>query len=114
MAAMTDPAAAGPRVHLLAGLNGAGKTSYARYLQAELPAVRFTQDEWMLRLYRLPYDDPNYGSLTQSCRALIWDVALQVLAVGTDVILDWNCWSRAQREEWSARAAESAYRTVLH
>ena len=35
-----------PRVHLLAGLNGAGKTTFARQLEADLPAVRFTLDEW--------------------------------------------------------------------
>lgn len=103
-----------PRVHLLAGLNGAGKTTYARHLAAELPAVLFTPDEWMLRLYDLPYDDPGYGDLTRSCRELIWDVAVQVLANGLDVVLDWNCWSRAQRADWSSRAGAHGYRTTLH
>jgi predicted kinase len=112
--AMPELAAPRPRVHLLAGLNGAGKTTYARHLQAELPAVRFTQDEWILRLCPLPYDDPGLGALIRACRELIWDVALQVLTVGTDVVLDWNSWSRAQRAEWSARAAEHGYQTVLH
>ncbi|NJC23977.1 putative kinase [Arthrobacter pigmenti] len=40
-----------PRVHLLCGLNGAGKTTYARQLEHELPAVRFSLDEWMLHLF---------------------------------------------------------------
>ena len=104
----------GPRLHLLAGLNGAGKTTYARELQASLPAVRFTQDEWMLRLYDRPYDDPGYGKLTHSCRELIWDVAAQVLANGIDVILDWNCWSRSLRAEWSSRAAPAGCLAVVH
>ncbi|WP_460532347.1 AAA family ATPase [Flindersiella endophytica] len=37
------------RVHLLCGLVGAGKTTCARRLAADLPAVRFSPDEWMLR-----------------------------------------------------------------
>jgi predicted kinase len=111
MAAMQPSA---PAVHLLAGLNGAGKTTLARELQAELPAVRFSQDEWMLRLFRARYDEPGYASLTRTCRDLMWDTALQVLAVATDVVLDWNCWSRAQRAEWSGRAAAHGYRTILH
>ena len=40
-----------PTVHLLCGLNGAGKTTLARSLEASLPAVRFSLDDWMLRLH---------------------------------------------------------------
>ncbi|MDN5726533.1 MAG: ATP-binding protein [Propionibacteriales bacterium] len=43
-AALPGPTAAST-VHLLCGLNGAGKTTHARRLEAELPAVRFTLDE---------------------------------------------------------------------
>lgn len=90
-------------VHLLAGLNGAGKTTYAMQLQAELPAVRFSLDEWMLRLHGLAYDDPRYPALAEGCQGLIWDTALQVLASGVDVVLD-----------WAERAREHGYDAVLH
>jgi predicted kinase len=105
---------ASPRVHLLAGLNGAGKTTYARRLEAELPGVRFTLDEWMLRLYSFRYDDPAYPALAEVCRGLIWDTARQVLAAGVDVILDWNLWSRARRQRWTSLAIEHGYVPVLH
>lgn len=97
-----------PTVHLLAGLPAAGKTTYARRLETECPAVRFTLDEWMIRLYGLPFDAPRYAELAESCKALIWDVALQVLHTGVDVVLDWNQWSAQRRAEWNgkARAAE--------
>jgi hypothetical protein len=104
----------GARVHLLAGLNGAGKTTYARSLERQLPAVRFTLDEWMLRLYRLRYDDPAYPAAAESCKELIWDVARQVLSAGTDVVLDWNQWSRARRSVWRDRAVEAGHRILLH
>jgi predicted kinase len=103
-----------PQVHLLAGLNGAGKTTYARRLEAELPAVRFTLDEWMLRLHGLPYDDPAYPALAESCKGLIWDTALQVLRAGVDVVLDWNQWSRDRRAEWAAKASAQGFQPVLH
>ncbi|NCT91870.1 ATP-binding protein [Cellulomonas sp. APG4] len=109
---MTGPA--GTTVHLLAGLNGAGKTTHARRLEAEGPAVRFTLDEWMLRLHGLSYEDPRYPELSERCRRLIWDVALQVLATGTDVVLDWNLWSRDRRERWRDEALSAGYRPVLH
>lgn len=50
------------QIHLLAGLNGAGKTTFARHLEATIPAVRFSLDEWMLRLYGLSVDDPQFRS----------------------------------------------------
>lgn len=103
-----------PRVHLLARLSGSGKTTYARKLALELPGVRFTLDEWMLRLHGLSYDDPRYPALAQTCKSLIWDTAQQVLTTGVDVILDWNQWSRARRSEWGSRATEQGYRPVIH
>lgn len=103
-----------PRVHLLAGLNGSGKTTYARHLQAYLPAVRFTLDEWMLRLHGLPYDHPAYPALAESCKSLIWDTAVQVLRADTDVVLDWNQWSRERRREWAAKTRAEGCEPVLH
>ncbi len=35
--------------HLLHGFTGAGKTTFARQLEAETGAVRFCQDEWVHR-----------------------------------------------------------------
>jgi hypothetical protein len=103
-----------PRVHLLAGLKWAGKTTYARRLEADLPAVRFTLDEWMLRLHELRYDDPTYPELAESCKSLIWDTAQQVLRARVDVVLDWNQWSRKRRREWATRATQARFEPVLH
>jgi predicted kinase len=103
-----------PSVHLICGLNGAGKTTLARELAASLPAVRFTLDAWMLRLYGLRYDDPAYVSRLDACRDLIWDTALDVLRVGRDVVLDWNQWSVDRRAEWRRRANEAGNGAVLH
>ena len=109
---MPDPTSA--TVHLLAGLNGAGKSTFARRLEQECPAVRFTLDEWMLRLHQLSYDDPRYPELAERCQDLIWDVAKQVLVTGTDVVLDWNLWSCARRETWRDKVVASGHHPVLH
>ena len=104
-----------PTVHLLCGLNGAGKTTHARRLTEERRAVRFSLDEWMLRLHaELRYDAPGYGELAERCKALIWEVARQILALDHDVILDWNGWSRARRATWRDLAREAGYGVVLH
>lgn len=113
---MTPPAAAHPPiVHLLCGLNGAGKTTHARRLAAECRALRFGLDAWMLRLYpELRYDALGYGERAEACKRLIWEVARQILALGHDVVLDWNGWSRARRAIWRDLAREAGYGVVLH
>ena len=83
-----SPQSEAATVHLVAGLNGAGKSTHARWLAHTCPAVRFTLDEWMLRLHENGYDDPRYRELRDGCTDLIWDVAQQVLSTGTDVVLD--------------------------
>lgn len=107
--------AASPTVHLLCGLNGAGKTTLARKLEASLPAVRFSLDDWMLRLYPgLHYAAEEYGGRAETCKLLIWDTARQVLQTGTDVVLDWNQWSRARRALWHSKASASGFEVLLH
>lgn len=101
-------------IHLLAGLNGAGKTTLAKELAATLPAVRFSLDEWMLRLYALPFDDDAYPEMAGRCRALIWDAASQVVAADLDVVLDWNMWSRERRADAVGRATALGCAVHLH
>ena len=101
-------------MHLFAGLNGAGKTTFARRLERELPAVRFSLDEWMLRLQGPAFDDPRYPEAATRCRDLIWDTATQVLHTHTSVVLDWNQWSRVRRAEWVSRTEQLGVPCVLH
>lgn len=50
-------------VHVMYGLAGSGKSTLARQLCAEGCAVRFTLDEWMLRLYPgLDFESREYGA----------------------------------------------------
>ncbi|MGP5318732.1 AAA family ATPase [Arthrobacter rhombi] len=102
-------------VHLICGLNGAGKTTLARRLERSLPAARFTLDAWMIGLYpELDIDSPAYGPRAETCKQLIWDSALGTLWAGTDVVLDWNQWSRARRAEWSTTARAAGFNVLLH
>jgi len=72
-----------PTVHLLCGLNGAGKTTLAKELQTRLPAVRFSLDKWMLRLYpAVHFAAAEYGGVAETCKLPMWDTARQVLRDG--------------------------------
>ena len=108
------PAEGHPHVHLLCGLVCAGKTTLAKRLAAELPAMRFSRDEWMLRLYGLRHDDARYVAALTPCTRLIWDVALDALRLGQNVIMDWNHWNPERRAESRDRAQSAGFDVVLH
>jgi len=83
-------------------------------MAAEGAAVRFSLDEWMLRLHGLAYDDEQYVRLLPDCRALMLDTAAHVLRTGIDVVLDWNHFSPEQRAASAAWANEQGATYVVH
>ncbi len=44
----------------------------------------------------------------------MWDVAARVLVLGVDVILDFGCWFRSQREELRSKAASLGADFKIH
>src|SRR5687767_2139439 len=91
-----------PTIHLLCGLPGAGKTTLAKQLEADLPALRLTEDEWVLRLF--PPDAPNDDTVRVPIKTVQWDIAVRAIQLGSHVVLDWGVWSREERDAYRARA----------
>ena len=87
-----------PTAHLIHGYLGAGKTTLARRLEAELPALRFSHDEWMARLHG---EDPPEDLFADHYRR-VWELMEtlrpRALALGIDVVLDLGFWRRAERD----------------
>ena len=79
------------------------------------PTVRFSLDEWMLRLYSdLSFDSAGYGLRAEICKDIIWDAAPQVLLCGVDVVLDWNQRSRSRRASRRDNALNAGFTPTLH
>lgn len=91
---------------LICGLPGAGKTTYAKKLEQERPALRLTPDEWIVPLYT--HEVHVNQEKLDACRAPVenmqWIVAERALVLGIDVILDWGFWGRSERDDFRARA----------
>ncbi|MEO3800199.1 AAA family ATPase [Nonomuraea sp. B1E8] len=90
----------------MCGLPGAGKTTLARRLAAELPAVRLCPDEWLARLDLDLFDDGARDRLERQ----LWRHAQELLRLGQVVVLEYGFWSRAERDELrlAARALGAA------
>jgi predicted kinase len=99
-----------PTLLLICGLPGAGKTTLAKRLEQERPALRLTPDEWMAAL-RIDLFDESRRSAVEG---LQWQITARTLALGADVILDWGFWSRVERDDYRGRAKRLGARAELY
>lgn len=99
---MTAEASAQPRLVLMCGLPGSGKTTLARRLEDEMPAVRLSPDEWMGTLAL----DLFNSSKRRRVERLQLVLARRLLQLGQSVILEAGFWARRERDvlRVSARA----------
>jgi predicted kinase len=87
-----------PTAHLIHGYLGAGKTTFARQLERDIPAIRFSHDEWMVRLCG---DNPPVERFADYYRRVyeqIEEIWPRCLKFGVDVVLDFGFWSRDERD----------------
>jgi len=95
--------ATGPRLIIVCGLPGAGKTTHAKLLESRFGAIRFSPDEWMDALSLDLYDEDRRGKI----EALQWKLGQELLTHGLVVIIEWGTWARSERDtlRLGARAA---------
>jgi predicted kinase len=93
----------------MCGLPGAGKTTLAKQLEIERPALRLTPDEWMGPLFGAGHDEPKRAVV----ESLMWEVAARALRLGIDAILDFGFWGRWERDDYRSLAAALGARTEV-
>ncbi len=98
----------------MVGLPGAGKTTRARELEASLPALRLSPDEWITAVLGPSPARDELDAARDPVERALWQLARRTLELGVDVILDFGFWSRAEREDYRARAAALGAGSVVH
>lgn len=102
-----------PTLYLMCGLPGSGKTTRARALEQQIPALRLTTDEWMLELFGTQHDTPELLKARDTMEALLWNLAEKALKLGVNVVLDYGLWSRAERDSFRKKGEQAGAEVQL-
>lgn len=105
-------------IHLLVGNTGSGKTTYANKLKHELKAVIFSIDSWNRMLFLPDKTDADgldwFLERIDRSEAMIQNLAVQLDAIGVDVILDLGFSKSSHREKFRIFAQEKRIAVQLH
>ncbi len=91
-----------PTLFLTVGLPSTGKTTAARRIEIERDALRLTKDEWVKALF----GDENPRPAQEVIEGRLIQIALRVLELGTNVVIDYGLWSRDERSALRQAAAD--------
>jgi predicted kinase len=99
-----------PRLIIVCGLPGSGKTTLARALERRFRAVRLAPDDWMDALSLSLYDQEKRGKI----EALQWKFGQELLTLGLTVIIEWGTWGRSERDALRLGARALGAAVELH
>lgn len=101
-------------VHLIYGPTAAGKSTYAKALATENKAVRFAIDDWMHSLYGQDKTETMNMEWVMSrvarCQSRIWTTCLEILATGTDVVLEFGLLREQDRDRMQSMVEEVGHK----
>ena len=101
-------------LHVISGRLAAGKTTLARKLAAEHPAVLFCEDVWLSKLSDGIASFEDYLKWSRRCRSVMGPLIVDVLRAGASVALDF-AGNRVDERAWVRGLAETAGAgVVLH
>ncbi len=103
-----------PIAYLICGFIGSGKTTFARILEKETGAVRFTKDEWVIKVFGNNPPKDKFTEYDTKMTELATEIALKCLARGVSVIIDDGFWYRKQRDELRQKLKDIGAVTKLY
>ena len=95
-------------LHFITGKAGAGKTTLARKLGRELPAVVICEDEWVSQLADAITSLDDYLKVSRRLRKALMPHVVELLRLGNDVVFDLAANNTRSGREWVRTVFESA------
>jgi len=99
-----------PRLIIVCGLPGSGKTTHAKKVEQNLHAVRFCAAQWMKAIGINLWE----SDVRQRIEKLQWNMARQVLSLGRNVVVEWGTWGRSERDVLRTEARKLGAAVELH
>jgi predicted kinase len=76
------------KVYLLSGRTGAGKTTVAKRLEKELPALRLSHDELLQILYGDSLSKENHQEKCHKVNIMVWSLVKSLAPTGTNILVE--------------------------
>jgi predicted kinase len=102
---------------IVCGQTGAGKTTHATKICAELNAIKFSIDPWMQTLFSKDMKSLDFSWMmerVERCQEQIWEVAMQILNNGGSVVLDLGFTTKSQRQLFVQKAHQLKIQSEVH
>lgn len=84
-----------PKLYIICGLPGSGKTTLAKQIVKETPAVRLCPDEWMEDMDISLWDSDYRYKLEKR----LWKLGQELLRLGQSVVIEFGSWAKSERDE---------------
>ncbi|MBE5793732.1 MAG: ATP-binding protein [Clostridiales bacterium] len=100
-------------LHLICGTISSGKTTYARRMMDENPALLLSVDEVTLALSSV-IPPENHDLTTPLVKQWLMTKAKEAMAAGLDVIFDWGFWKKDERAAFEQALTAEGIPHVWH
>lgn len=99
----------------MCGLPGSGKTTLARKLANEIPAIRLCTDEWQAAL-KIDLKEGDYYSemFHDLLEDQLWVFGQELIRFGQSIIFEKGLWRRSERDDKRREARELDVDIELH
>src|ERR1700759_5630487 len=84
-----------PKLSIIIGLPGAGKTTLAKKLAEETRSIRLCPDEWMEDM-GISLWDSEYRAKLENC---LWKLGKEALSLGLGVVVEFGSWAKSERDK---------------
>jgi len=99
---------------IMVGLPFSGKTTRAKELAIEFNAIRLNIDEWHIKIFGDDAHDPNHTERHSKIGGIIESLAFELLAKGTNVVLDFGFWAKVERDDLRKKAEENGHDFAMY
>ena len=101
-------------IYLVSGQIGSGKTTFSKNLEEKTGAVRFSPDEWIIKLHPQEIRREEFDHIFFTCCDIAWKLAKKLAGKGIDIILDFGFWNKELRDGYIKKIVDHGWEYKLY